>query len=105
MLSKKAKKRLGRLYKKLERVQPKIQIPNLINCGQKSDFEYFKNWWLFKGNDVEEVKLAMYREGIPIYGHSINSIYDCTGQRFYYEADFKVFEDRIFVTQSGGLDV
>lgn len=108
MLSKQAKKRLGRLCKKLDKIQPKVQLKNLINCGVRVDERFgesFKCWWIFKGNDVEEVKATLYRHGVPIEGHEIHSIYDCTGQRFYNPADFKVLKDRVFVTQSGGLDV
>jgi hypothetical protein len=61
--------------------------------------------WIFKGVSIEKARrLLGDTMGEPIDGVNIHSAYDCTGQWFAWEADFKQLGDRVFVTQHWGLD-
>lgn len=90
-------------YKPVKR----LSLPNLVNHWVRhtdSDGSSGILVWVFASNDVEAVRKVLGQVA-DVDGHHINSAYDCTGKYFSWACDFKVFPNRIWVTQHWGLDV
>ncbi len=84
----------------------RLELPGLINfwTRRSRSGDSWTHVWVFAGVDLEPVKNAL-SQVIELGGSSFDSPYDCTGRPFSNPCEFYVQQDRIFVTQWGGLDV
>lgn len=79
---------------------------HLINSFRNYiDDDSWKDCYIFNTNDMEIVEKELEEMYVEINGSTWSSSYDCTGMAFYRGCNFYKSENRIYVIQSGGLDV
>jgi hypothetical protein len=82
------------------------RILNIVRKDGENHGDHWTTVFFVEAKSVEQAKKIMDNY-IAVDGYSINSPYDCTGEAFYYPADFSHAEgsNRVIVRQTGGLDV
>ena len=79
---------------------------HLLNFNRKQDdYDSWYDLYIFNTNDMDIVVKELEEMYVEIDGSSWTSDYDCTGRAFFRPCRIFQMENRIFVTQSGGLDV
>ena len=79
---------------------------HLVNFFRNQDnYDSWNDFYVFDTLDMEIVENELEKMYVEIEGSSWSSDYDCTGRAFFRPCYFYKCGNRIYVTQSGGLDV
>ncbi|OME54008.1 hypothetical protein BSK59_15620 [Paenibacillus odorifer] len=85
--------------------RPSYDFPELKKYYRNSDNDSYKDYFLIYAESEEHAETIMCKH-VDIDENFINSVYDCTGQWFNYEMEFRsVGNGMVLCKQWHGMDV